>query len=151
MTATEIKDCTLEATRIISESLRDQDEVEVYLLTGKPNLEALVASVEASRYTKVLYLGGNPAAIFGLGHLSDEVGVPWMVGTQEMVKHSRAWLKLAPAMRDFFHQHYPTLTNVVHEKNTRSIRWLSKLGFSFNMAPIPSLPGFIQFTRTINV
>lgn len=151
MEAFEIKDCTLEATRIVSESLRDQDEVELYLLTRKAPLEALVESVEASEYSKCLYLDGIPAAVFGVSRLGEGVGVPWMMGTEKLVERSRVWLKAAPAMRDFFHKHYPTLTNIVHSKNTKSIRWLTRLGFQFHHAPIPGYPGFIQFTRTINV
>lgn len=45
----------------------------------------------------------------------------------------------------------PVLTNIVHKKNTKSIRWLKRMGFQFLDAPVPAYPDFIQFVRYSNV
>jgi hypothetical protein len=151
MTATEIKDVSPEAIRIVAAGLRDQDATEVYLLTRKPHHEALVEAVASSKHSKCLYFDGQPGGLFGLAELSPEVGVPWMVGTDLMVTHAKSWLRKAVAMRDIYHKHYPTLTNIAHCDNTKSIRWLQGLGFEFSHEPVPGHPGFIQFTRTHHV
>lgn len=143
----EIRETTPEATRIIAERLRDADEVEVFLLTGKPSYEALCESIAGSEASYCGYFDGEPGGIFGLGKLNDEVGIPWMVGTPLMVRHSREWLPRSKAMIEWMHNRYPVLTNIVHGKNAKSIRWLHRLGFEFLPNPVPGFPGFIQFYK----
>lgn len=147
----EIRECTPEATRIIAENLRGADEVEVLLLTGKPPVEALRESVEGSVASYCGYFDGVPGGIFGVAKLTDEVGVPWMVGTELMVKYRREWMCKAAEKVQWMHNQFPVLTNIVHEKNYASIRWLHRLGFEFSPYPVPGFPGFIQFTRYNNV
>lgn len=148
MATLQLKECTPDDLRFIAENLRDQDEVEVSLLTRSPMVDVLVASQEASIITLGIFLDGKPAGVFGLTEVSPEVGAPWLLGTDLLVKHSREWLGVAPAMRDLFHSRYPTLMNMLHTKNTRSKRWLKKLGFSFLPDAIPGCPNFEYFIRT---
>lgn len=145
----ELRECTLDDLRIISENLRDQDEVELSMLTDKPMLNALVSSYASSKLAMGIFLEGQPAGVFGLTEVTPEIGAPWLLGTELLVKHSRDWLSVAPSMRDAFHSQYPTLINMIHKKNTKSKRWLKKLGFSFLPDAIPGFPGFIYFIRTL--
>lgn len=147
----EIRETTDEAVAYLADNLRSADEVEVILLTGKLPEEALRESVESSVASYVGYFNGVPGGIFGVGKLTDTVGVPWMVGTDLMTKHSREWLVKAPKMLWWMHNQFPVLTNIVHMKNYKSIKWLHRLGFEFSPEPVKGFPDFIQFHRCNNV
>jgi hypothetical protein len=151
MTKVEIKAATTEDARVVAMSLRAPDEVEVHLLTGKPAVEAIEQSLEDSSVSFVGYIDDEPVAVLGLAHLSDDVGIPWMLGTPSLDKSARHWLKVADEWVEAMQGWYPVLTNIVHNKNTKSIRWLKRLGFEFTDTPVPGHPDFIQFVRYRNV
>lgn len=144
----EVKECTLDDLRIIAENLRDQDAVEVTLLTKQPALEVLLDSYHTSKLALGIFVDGVPAGVFGLAEMTPEIGAPWMLGTDLLVKHSRPWLQAAPTMCNTFLTQYPTLINMIHKKNTRSKKWLKKLGFEFLPDSIPGFPDFTYFIRT---
>lgn len=147
----EIRETTPEDIRIVADNMRTLDEVEVLLLTKKPPYEALCESVSGSIASYCGYFDGIPGGIFGISKMNDEVGIPWMLGTDRMTQHSREWMSMAPMIVDLMHDQFPVLTNVVYEKNYKSIRWLHRLGFEFSPLPVPGHPGFIQFYRRKNV
>ncbi|WP_164754467.1 phage protein Gp13 family protein [Mesorhizobium sp. M7A.F.Ca.CA.004.02.1.1] len=61
------------------------------------------------------------------GHL----GIVWMVTTDDIFKHRRDLLKLAPKWLDRLHKVRPLLGNHIDARNTTHIRWLRRMGFSF--------------------
>lgn len=148
MSMVEVRECTLDDLRIIAENLRDQDAVEMSMLSKEHIVDAVVESYESSKLALGIFVDGTPAGVFGLGEVTPEIGAPWMLGTDLLVKHSRPWLKAAPTMRDSFLTQYPTLINMIHKKNTRSKKWLKKLGFEFLPDSIPGFPDFTYFIRT---
>lgn len=143
----EITEIDREALPSLSERLRGADATEVFLLTGKSNLEAITDSLETSEETYFGYIDGNPEAVFGVAKMSNTVGIPWMLGTDALAKAARHWLPLVMPMVEQWHQRYQVLTNLVHRENFKSIRWLQHMGFVFLDRPIPSRPDFIQFVR----
>lgn len=147
-TVVEVRDCTLDDLRIIAENLRDQDAVEMSFLSKEHIVDAVVESYESSKLSLGIFIDGKPAGVFGLGEVTPEIGAPWMLGTELLVKHSRPWLQAAPTMCNTFLAQYPTLINMIHKKNTRSIKWLKKLGFTFLPDDIPGYPEFTYFMRT---
>jgi hypothetical protein len=151
MKTIEIRDMSLEGARIVAMDLRPQDEVEVRLCTGKSPVEVVVESVACSEASFLGYYGEDPVFVFGLTRLSDEVGAPWMLGTPQVEKATKRWLPKAQAIVEWMHNRYPVLTNIVHKKNTKSIRWLKWMGFQFLDTPVPGHPDFIQFVRYADV
>lgn len=57
------------------------------------------------------------------------VGVPWMLGSDEVLKHSKAMVKQAREFTVRMHERYPYLVNYVDRGNTVSKRWLRRMGF----------------------
>lgn len=109
----------------------DVDECHALGVDSIPNAlqDGLIFSSECWTIT----WNGKPVALFGVRPLNDDptlkVGVPWMVGTNEVTKHQRAVISLAPRYIARMLRAYPRLTNRVHAENTRAIRWLRHVGF----------------------
>jgi hypothetical protein len=52
-----------------------------------------------------------------------------MLGTPLLNRHPRILQRLAPEYVGIMLKAFPHLMNFVHTKNTRSVRWLKRLGF----------------------
>ncbi len=61
------------------------------------------------------------------------VGSVWLLGTDEVDKHPREFLKFSAEWRRKLFDRYEVLRNVVDTKNTSSIRWLRWMGAEFSM------------------
>jgi len=80
--------------------------------------------------------------------LLSNVGIPWMLGTEAMMQHMKAITIGAHQAIAVFLQHWPILRNVVDARNTRTMRWITSLGFELTPAPayVPGYPLF-QFEK----
>lgn len=115
----------------VAANIRECDRVEVYESSKRDVLIALSHSVERSDRTMTMQVGGVPVAIAGVGRLSltSTVGVPWMLGTDDVTRRSRLLLPHGPAVVRRMMQSHDVLRNLVHDENKASIRWLRSLGF----------------------
>jgi hypothetical protein len=137
----------------IAGRLRRADAVEIQFATGLPARSAVYQSFAASRRVWVATVNGRPECIFGIAEVNPVVGCPWMVGTDEVLRHQRELLRAGRSIVEDMNAAYPLLENFVHADNTPSIRWLGRLGFRFK-EPIPFGPQkqpFIPFFRYPNV
>jgi len=62
------------------------------------------------------------------------LGSPWMLGTPELDRHSRVLVRRTPEYIGRMLNAFPHLVNFVHAKNTTSVRWLRRLGFTLHDA-----------------
>lgn len=108
---------------------QDLDELEV-LLPGKTPVQALLVSMNSSVWTRVALINGHPECVFGLGR-DGATGIPWMMGTDVMMRHQRALLVEGRAEVEAMQRSCALLYNVTHARNTAAIRWLKRLGFQF--------------------
>ena len=116
--------------------MRAQD-VDECLAAGHSDMRQVLAhGVAKSTWACTAAVGGVPAAIFGVAPLSpnllDPTGVPWLLGTDLVPQHQRALARLAPRYITEMLRAYPRLMNVVHARNTVSLRWLERMGFSIH-------------------
>lgn len=133
--------------------LRQTDIDECEALFGRgTTLDVTLHGLRPDGVAFVAVRDGMTVAVFGLcpGEWPG-YGVPWMVGTNELDKCGRELMAEARNCLKVWHRFYPTLMNVVDARNTKSIRWLKRLGFTVRN-PIPmgvdGLP-FHPFDRTI--
>lgn len=118
--------------------MRAQDVAELKA-AGIPNLvDAVAEGVRTSDWSVAARVDGKLACIFGIrGYtLLGDIGVPWMLGTEELVHHHRALVRLTPRYIGAMLQAYPRLMNAVHDRNTVSKGWLRALGFTIG-PPLP--------------
>lgn len=132
----EYRVATLADAVSIAARLRVADRLEVEASSGLDAYTAVLRSFGDSARTWVAVIDGTPECIFGISEVSPEVGVPWMLGTDEVSKQQRALVRDAKRTVDDMQAAYSTLMNFVHIDNRHSIIWLKRLGFKF-LPPIP--------------
>lgn len=116
----------------LAENLRKADIEELAASTGLTPEVALRLSVSVSEEANTIVLeDGTVVGIFGLSHMSDTVGCPWLVGTDLLPTIRTAFLRGSKAWIEEKNEEYPVLTNYVHAKNETAIQWLRFLGFNF--------------------
>lgn len=126
---------TLSDAQFVGVRLRSADRREVKAASGRIDLpEALTDGILMSKpcFT-ILTPEQQPCALFGAVPDPDNkaFGRVWMLGTDELVKYGRDFLRQSKPWWDYFHRFYPVLGNLVDSRNTVHVRWLKWLGCSF--------------------
>lgn len=104
---------------------------------GHPDTAASIAScVNRSVLCWTGLVDGELAAIIGVAPVSilTGVGSPWMLGTPVLDRHQRVLVRMTPEYISRMLKAFPHLVNYVHAKNTTSVRWLRRLGFTLHEA-----------------
>lgn len=131
-----VRPATMEDLEYMAPRLREADVREMKALDGSEPYPALVESFNASVLANVMVDDeGKPFAVYGVAPAdwcSDcTVGVSWMLGTEDLKKHSMWFLRNFHWMLDEMHEHFPTFGNFADVRNTVHIRWLKWAGFEF--------------------
>lgn len=115
----------------IASRIREADRVEVYESSRRDALTALASSTERSERTATVFFGDTPVAICGVGRMAllSGIGVPWMLGTDDLRTNAKTLLPHAKPMVVKMMQGHDVLRNMVHVDNRASIRWLKSMGF----------------------
>lgn len=129
LVAVEIRQARAADAAPVAANLRAADLAEC-LAAGVVDIErAIVDGVENSPLCWTALVDDRPAAVFGVRPWG-AVGVPWMLGTDDVITQRRAFIKLAPAYIAKMMQAYPRLMNHVHTENVQAVRWLRRAGFA---------------------
>ncbi|TAJ97519.1 MAG: hypothetical protein EPO41_02765 [Reyranella sp.] len=139
---------TEEDARELAPLLRAEDRAEIAALSGREPAELLVESVRASWETTTYRADGALICIGGVAPLSliGSTGVPWLMGTDLVPVHRKAFMRHSREAMPRWLARYPTLRNVVDARYAEAIRWLRWLGFRFGepvvmgVAGLPFLP-----------
>lgn len=128
--------------------LRQADADEIKAASGREPVEGTVLSYRASRDPKVGCVDGVPVCIFGVAEQSlvSDRAVPWLLGTDDLPKHARAFLRMSRAYVQNMKREYRLLFNYVDARNTYAVRWLGWLGFKIE-EPQPFGPERLPFHR----
>lgn len=138
-----------------AEKIRPADRVELLLSNGCDIQETLEYSV---RLSDECFVAETPEdgvlCLFGVGPAQEPaVGIPWMVGTDAMLKHPKGLIQGGRWATERWLEKYPTLVNFVHAANAVSIAWLQHIGFSLGQL-VPNYgvgqAPFYQFYRHRN-
>lgn len=114
----------------LARRLRSIDAAECRACGHTPK-QALVTGLRGSTFALTILLDGRPVAMFGVapGSLIEGVGVPWLLGTDEVLKGARQFLTVGPRVVEAMHREWPVLRNYVGADNRRAIRTLKALQF----------------------
>lgn len=135
--AVELRAPTQSDIEDLAAGLRAQDRAELDACGHPDHLAAIASSVRASAWAFAVRVDGGLAAIMGVsrhGTLMAPVGIPWMLGTDLVPQHRRTLATLAPEYIRRMLREFPVLTNIVHAKNTVSVHWLRRVGFTLHEA-----------------
>ena len=144
---------SMSALRLTLDDMRAADVDEIKASSGLSPLMALKVSARASRSPVAALVDGEPVAVFGIVNANtiENIGAPWLLGTDRLDEITREWLKDAPQWIMLLSDGYSLLRNWVDARNVRSIRWLKHMGFKvkksepFGLAGLP----FRQFERRV--
>jgi hypothetical protein len=132
--------------RKLSGRLREADAQEL-LAAGNASVEsALVYSFKNSTVRRTVEIDGVPVGLFGLHPqtlLGDEACI-WFLGTPELARIKKTFVKLSRQVIVKFLSSYPILWNVVDVRYVSAIRWLESCGAVFDEGS--AIPGFRRFS-----
>ncbi len=121
----------------IANNMNPADKDECAAL-GLGPFKALLDSFHRSVISWTGMVDDRPVCMFGVSPIDilGGIGCPWLLGTDELKKHAKTFMKLnrlyVPKMLDLF----PVLSNYVDVRHETAIRWLKWLGFRFDPEPI---------------
>lgn len=131
-------------TWLVLPTVRESDVTELAALDTTPE-QCMRGGMAASRRSWVMFIEGEPAALFG--HVEhDGYAVPWAVVTTQAERHPLPFLRIS---RAFIRSLPMMLVNMVDARNEQVIRWLEWLGFTIE-EPVPYGKNgelFRRFTR----
>lgn len=128
--------------------MRQADLAEVFA-TGTDPVRALHEGIRRSVHCWVATVDGRPACVFGvapIGSLLSDTGAPWMLGTDLITQHQRAFMRRSPRYIAHMLDAFSHLLNFVHAENEPSVRWLKRMGFTLH-EPAPHGPNGALFHR----
>ena len=120
------------------QTMRPEDQAEVWASAHYTPWDALVASIRLTDETYTGLADGQVLCIFGVGKatvLSNQ-GAPWMLSSSLVEKHMRAWARGSRIAMKFMTENNGVahLKNYVDARYTVAVRWLSWLGFTIHPA-----------------
>lgn len=115
----------------VSENLRTAD-LEDFAGAGMVDpLGGFREAAAVGRCWAVLLPDGVACAVGGVIPSGDPLeGICWMMGTDELTRHSREFLRRVPDYLDALHELYPLIGNLTRQSNTLHRRWLQWAGFT---------------------
>lgn len=120
--------------RYIAERMRQADRDEVFAVRGEVNLVSVVADavLRSSMCWTGITLEREPVCIFGVVPVSllTGQGSPWMLSTEKVFRFPGALVRETSRYLERMLGVYPHLENYVDARNVRSVRWLTRVGFT---------------------
>lgn len=128
---------TPERIQYIAEHMREADRQEVFAMRGADaDLHyVLTSAVKRSTWCVCgLADDGTPVSLVGVAPVSliGGIGSPWLLGTDRVREFSGALIRYGYEYIQAMTAQYPQLINYVDARNTASIRWLKRLGFTIH-------------------
>lgn len=126
----------------IAAKLRDEDVAEC-LADGFPEpFAGLLWSCEMSEQTVTITMDGEPVGVWGYMDEQDGSCSVWCMGTDRLFANPLKMHRASLLMRDELLEYFDTIRNTVFSKNLVHIRWLERLGATFNETGDPN---FLEF------
>ena len=133
----------------LQNNLRDSD-VRECIIHGATPFRALMAGLREPKgesYTVIVHR--RPALMFGCSPICDNmIGKIWALGSYDINKIQREFLKWCNPVVDYFQKQYYQLENVVPADHAHTLAWLDFVGFEILDPPV-MVNGFqvLRFVR----
>lgn len=127
------KKATKKELRFILQNLRIQDVEELKASHGEKwqriaykNILKIPDEYRLIGYSK----DDKPILMYGIVPAENNIGVIWMLSTQDITKEQVSFLRQSKAFILESLEYFRIICNFVHSKNTLAIGWLEWLGFT---------------------
>ena len=134
----------------IAGRVRAADEAELWAISCLSPTHVMLQALNLSTFARTGFVGDAAVCMFGVVRSSylGGAGRPWMVGTDLLDRYDKIFLRRCRGEVAEMFKHFERLENYVDQRNTKAIKWLRWLGFSFGepqpMGPFNML--FIKFS-----
>jgi hypothetical protein len=137
-----------EHVALLAPRVREADRLELWASGRITPERALAIGVDASTSAWTGFVDDEVVCMFGVvpASLVGGIGVPWMIGSDAIVRHQRAFLRRCRGHLERMQVLYDTLVNFVDDRNVVAHRWLTWLGFHVE-PPQPYGPDGLLFRR----
>lgn len=129
---------TLDDVLHVATHMRAADIAECNAMGERDLVDVLRTGVRSSVWSHTVLIDDVPACILGVAPhgslLTATSGVPWMLGTDLVTRHRRAFIRTAPAYIEKMLGTFSHLLNYVHAENVQAVRWLRRAGFTLHPA-----------------
>jgi hypothetical protein len=138
---------------VVAQDMREADKDEVEASGGFSPLEALLVSYRASEPCYAATLDDRAVALFGVSPADADVGVIWMLGTNDITDHPVTFMRWSRTVVPMLIRPYKMVCNIVDKRNTAHVEWIRRTGFSFIREIIhgPQNITFYEFARLNDV
>lgn len=143
----EIVQATEDHVAELAPAMRGADAREIWASSRRTPKEALDLSLAVSRDTaRAGLVDGRTVCMFGVarGTFLSPCASPWLLASDELPKHARAFLRMSREYVQRLRQEYVELSNFVDARNVYAVKWLRWLGFTVEPA-VPYGPDQIAF------
>lgn len=127
----------------------DRAELEASIGHGVDEAGAMADVVARSSHAWAIIVNGKLGMIGGLFPMGTVLGgdeaQPWMMATTHMERAPGTLMKVALRYLSVMKRCYPRLSNHVDARNTKSIRWLRRMGFTVHSHTVPFGPYSMPF------
>ena len=132
-----VRDATIEDANIIYKNMREIDQIECNMVSGGDGLQSLMNGIENGLLCRTVVYQGRPVSMYGVTPTEkDNMGLVWLLGTDETRKASDILVKKSKEILDEMLDIRPIIFNYVSVLNRTSIKWLKAIGFSFKPDPV---------------
>lgn len=141
-------DATLRDAEYLAPRLQEADRAEIWALNRHTPIQALTAAVE-HHSASVWCVNSDPVMMFGCppkAFLDPYVGVPWLLGTNLIARHPKAFITQNKQALAEWLPKYRLLENYVDSRHLVAVKWLARLGFMIHK-PLPIGPDSMMFHR----
>lgn len=118
----------------IARNLRPADQEEAYATFGhRRYMDGIRLSLSASdSVVMAVSAFSEPVALIGVSTVSllYNTGCPWMLATPHVDRYRRAFIECGHTYTRAMLSEYNSLENHVDVRNTKSVAWLQRLGYS---------------------
>lgn len=146
----EFRPASLRAIAMLERDLRPADVAELDAAQGRPIGDVVVESYMQSPEVWAWWSDDDELiAVFGyvpLGPILTTMAAPWMLGTPLVERHAGALIRSTRHYVAAWRERYPLLVNFVDARNTASIRYLRRVGFTLD-EPAPFGAAGLPFHR----
>jgi hypothetical protein len=135
---------------LIAANVRHADREELKACSGRTPAEVMALGLAVSEVAWTGLVDGVPVCMFGVAPAETEgIGRPWMIGTKLLERYQMVFLRRCRKRVELMHAFFPLLENWVDARNEMAIKWLSWLGFTFDLAAPAGVAGmpFHRFER----
>jgi len=130
-----VRDATMRDAFAMAPHMRESDKQEIWVSNHISPENALIAGVINSVVCMTIEKDEKPIVMFGVvpQTLLGNVASIWMLGTDDIHKVQRTFLRHSPEFIDYMLGFYPYLFNYIDIRNKESLLWLKYCGAEFSI------------------